>query len=294
MNRPTSQPTVLVTGAATGIGRGLALELSCRGAGVVVHGRTASQIAPVAADLERRCQRPVPTVVADLASVTEVRVMADQVRARFPQLSVLVHASSQHSSAFVVVDGHEETFAVNHLASVLLTHELYGTLAGNENPRVVFLSDTAHAWGEIHWDDISGYSWYDPERAYAQSRLATLLTLGELARRTPFGPVTALAVNPGLTRAGRSPWGSAVTAAVARLWLPFIRRPVTVSRELARVCEHPSFRHAHGAYLSRGIITEPAVRATDPRAQARMWDLTAQLIGVDPDWPARFTPSGRG
>ena len=73
MSEPTS-PTILVTGATDGLGRGLALELAKRGAHVLVHGRDAQRIADTVSEL----QRAVPNAVvrsyrADFASLAQVR-----------------------------------------------------------------------------------------------------------------------------------------------------------------------------------------------------------------------------
>ena len=279
------QPTALVTGSTSGIGLALCTELARRDVAVVVHGRTEGSAKAAAMRIGAAVQQQIPYLTADLTSQDQVRTLASQVRERFGALNLLVHNAGIQQAAFGVVDGREETFAVNHLASYLLTHELFDVLATNGPARVVFVSSAAHSWGTIHWDDLVGYGWYQPELAYAQAKLASLLTTQELARRTRGGPVTILTVNPGSTRTTLGEEVSRLASTIGQFWRPLMRRPSTVARELATICLHQRFARAHGAYVARGLIRQPARSALDVEAQRRMWSISAQLTSVDPQWP---------
>ncbi|MFJ3816570.1 SDR family NAD(P)-dependent oxidoreductase [Streptomyces sp. NPDC090056] len=70
MNRPT-RPVVVVTGASSGIGRGVAQALAARGADLVLAARTERTLAAVARECERQGGRTlvVPTDVSDEAAV---------------------------------------------------------------------------------------------------------------------------------------------------------------------------------------------------------------------------------
>ena len=50
----------------------------------------------------------------------------------------------------------------------------------------------------MHWDNLQGERFYFSQQAYAQSKLANLLFVYELARRLEGSGVTVNAVNPGL------------------------------------------------------------------------------------------------
>src|SRR5215213_6138171 len=78
---------VLITGATDGLGRGLARALDADGHTVLVHGRSDQRIADTLADLSDRARG----YRADLASLAEVRQLADEVLANEPRLDVLVN-----------------------------------------------------------------------------------------------------------------------------------------------------------------------------------------------------------
>jgi len=123
--------TVLVTGATDGLGRALATRLAGDGVTVVAHAHARSEERGREA-LAELLDGPgdVRLVVGDLASLSEVRALADQVPDR---LDVLVNnagigfAEARAESE----DGYELRFAVNYLAGFLLASLLRDRLAAS-------------------------------------------------------------------------------------------------------------------------------------------------------------------
>src|ERR1700684_3731166 len=84
---------ILLTGATDGLGRALAAELARGGATVLVHGRDPARIADTVAEVTEAAGSPdrVRSYQAALASLAQVRNLADQVLAAEPRLDVLVN-----------------------------------------------------------------------------------------------------------------------------------------------------------------------------------------------------------
>jgi 3-oxoacyl-[acyl-carrier protein] reductase len=80
--------TALVTGATSGIGRAVALELAAAGARVALHGRSAERARDVAADLG--AERHAGTFLGDLAEPGVAETLADDVIRALPALDVVV------------------------------------------------------------------------------------------------------------------------------------------------------------------------------------------------------------
>ena len=174
---------VLITGATDGLGRGLARALDADGHTVLVHGRSEQRIADTLAELSDRARR----YRADLASLAEVRRLADEVREHEPQLDVLVNNAGigTEGGREESADGYELTFAVNYLAGFLLTRRL-GDLPG----RIVNVASAGQA--PIDFDDVMLERHYSGGQAYGQSKLAQIMFTFDLAD----DGATAVALHP--------------------------------------------------------------------------------------------------
>src|SRR5262245_10693520 len=210
-----------VTGATSGIGLVTARELARRGAPALSAARTPARSAAAAAQIrEVTGNQAVEAFLADLSSQRQIRELARQVRERHPRLDVLVNnAGGIWLRRERTVDGLEMTFAVNHLAYFLLTHQLEGTLRESAPARVVNVSSEAHRRAQPDLDDLQAERRYNGWRAYCRSKLLNLLFTYELARRLEGTGVTANAVHPGWVAtgfAGNNGWRGRVWQAVAR------------------------------------------------------------------------------
>lgn len=193
--------TVLVTGATDGIGRATALELARRGARVLVHGRSERKCRAVADEVAAVANEPVPYLLADFASLAQVRRLAQDVRELAPKvggLHVLVaNAGVFNERRSVTEDGFEETFAVNHLAHFVLVNELLDVLDASAPARIVINSSQAHHRGHVDFEDLQHERRYEGYRAYADSKLENVFWGYELAERLDPRRITANSLHPG-------------------------------------------------------------------------------------------------
>ena len=188
---------VLITGATDGLGRGLARAADAAGATVLVHGRSEERIADTLGELSDRAR----AYRADLASLTEVTRLADEVLAAEPRLDVLVNnagigsdvpgGGARQESA----DGYELRFAVNYLAGYALTRRLLDRLRDSAPARVVNVSSAGQT--AIDFDDVMlAHGGYSGVRAYCQSKLAQILFTFDLAEELAGTGVTATCLHP--------------------------------------------------------------------------------------------------
>jgi NAD(P)-dependent dehydrogenase (short-subunit alcohol dehydrogenase family) len=186
--------TVLVTGAASGIGLETARGLSAKGARVLVGARDETRGSAVVDELSRGAGAELFPI--DLSSFASVRHAAERLLASERALDVLVNnAGTVSRTRRVTADGHELTWQTNFLGGFLLTRLLLPALKSARGPRVVNVSSAAHYGGRIAWEDLELTRGYATLKAYAQSKLAQVLFTRELARREPGVAVNA--VHPG-------------------------------------------------------------------------------------------------
>src|SRR5215211_1549647 len=84
-----SQKTVFITGASSGIGRALAVVLGRRGAAVGLLARRAETLREIAGEVEKAGGRAL-ALPADVRDADAVRRAADELRARFNRVDVMV------------------------------------------------------------------------------------------------------------------------------------------------------------------------------------------------------------
>ena len=276
--------SVLVTGGTGGIGLATATGLARLGARVGIVGRSAVRL-QAAADAVRR---QVPAVQidlfeGDLSSQAEVRRVAAEVKATYPRLDVLVNnVGGYWAHRHVTPDGLEHTFALNHLAPFLLTHELLDLLVSSAPARVVTVSSGAQSMGRIDLEDLQGERAYSGQRAYNQSKLANVLFTYELARRLEGTGVTATVLHPGVVRTA---FGREDSVRWMRLMLPvvrpFLKTPEQGAATPVYLASSPEVSGVSGVYFADQRPKRSATASYDTDLAHRLWVVSSALVGVE-------------
>lgn len=292
--------TIVMTGATTGIGAAAAGHFKAPATRLIVGARRG-----VVAGAE--------TLPLDLASLASVRGFADGVIASLgvTRIDALVlNAGGQRPDVDArSIDGHELTFATNHLAHYLLLRLLLPHLA--TGARIVITSsgthDPAEKTGVPPPRHADARRLADPAsdptrvtnaitagmRAYSTSKLCNLMTAMTLAE-TPDAIANGwivTAYDPGLTP-GTGLARNQIWPVRALVWplLPLLQpfRPGMNSlaaagrglAELATTVTPPGAR-VYGS-LRKGVLTwpEPSALARDAAARAQLWDDSARLTGL--------------
>ncbi|GAB4492571.1 MAG: SDR family oxidoreductase [Anaerolineales bacterium] len=255
---------MLVTGASDGIGKATALELARRGALVILHGRSLERLEQTQEEIASQVPgAQTEIVLADLASLEQVRGLALEVEARFDRLDVLIHnAGVFMKERQLSADGFEMTLAVNHLAPFLLTWELLPLLEESA-ARVVTVSSVAHRRGQIDFDDLNAEKSFDGYRAYAQSKLANILFANELAAITA-GKMTSNSLHPGVITTKLLKAGFDTTGA----------DPASGAATSVYLATSPEVEKISGKYFSDSRLAPLAPQALDLAAQKKLWEIS--------------------
>lgn len=276
--------TVLVTGGTGGIGLATATGLAGLGARVGIVGRSARRGEAAATAVRRQLPGArVDVFEADLSTQADVRRLADEVRATYPRLDVLVNnVGGYWAHRHVTADGLERTFALNHLAPFLLTHDLLDRLVASAPARVVTVSSGAQAMGRIDLEDLQGEHAYSGQRAYNQSKLANVLFTYELARRLEGTGVTATVLHPGVVRTS---FGHEDSGRWMRLLLPvvrpFMKTPEQGAATPIHLASSPAVAGVSGAYFANRRPKRSAAASYDRDLARRLWDASSALVGVE-------------
>src|SRR5688572_26887545 len=280
----------LVTGGTNGIGKSTALELARMGATVVIVGRDAQKTSQVVEEIRAASgNKNVDSLLADLSSQQEARRLANEFKSKYSHLHVLLNnAGGFFLRCQLSVDGGEMTFALNHLASFLLTDLLLDTLKASAPARIINVSSDAHASGKIEFDNLHGERDFTP-RAYDNSKLANILFTMELARRLEGTGVAVNALHPGFVATGFAKNNGRVIAALVSIFAPLVARsPAKGAQTSIYLASSPSVEGITGKYFYDSQVIQTAPQATDMVVARKLWDVSAEMVHLADGMPAQI------
>ena len=277
---------VVVTGATRGIGRATAVAFARLRARVVLVGRDEARLDDVRAEVQRDTGNAnVFAVCADFASLASVRAAAQEIVDRWPAIHVLVNNAGLNSARRVTtVDGHELTFAVNHLAPFLFTTLLVPALMQGAPSRVVNVTSVFAHFGRLDLrDTMFERRRYSSTRAYNQSKLATAMFTIELAERLEGSRVTVNCVSPGLvaTHLMRDHWYFG-PAWLRALWTSWLMRPEQAAARVVRVATARALSGVTGRCFAGSLRPVAIPRAArDGTVRADLWRVSVELTSLE-------------
>ncbi|ATB36836.1 short-chain dehydrogenase/reductase [Cystobacter fuscus] len=274
----------LITGATSGIGLESARGLAGQGATVVLSGRDPGRGEAALAEVRRTVpDAKLDLLLADLTSLASVRKLAEDFQRKYSRLDVLLNnAGLIIDRRKVTSDGFEATFATNHLAHFLLTHELLELLAASGASRVVNVSSEGHRLGSLDFldDPQAERGGYSPMRVYGNSKLANILFTRGLKRRLEGTKVTTNSLHPGVVRTGFALNSEGILKHLIKLAAPFMLSAEGGARTSVYLASSPEVEGVSGRYFIKSKVAKESRAAQDDDAAEKLWRMSAELTGV--------------
>lgn len=290
----------VVTGANSGLGWHISLQLARQGAHVVMACRDKAR-AMQAMDAIRA---EVPDArlsfqALDLASLDKVRACAAALAAAHPRIDLLVNNAGVMFLPYALsADGFEIQMACNHLGHFLLTGMLLPQLAQAAAPRIVTMSSGFNHYGRLPQEGFKGQPRYSRHRAYCDTKLANIVFARELALRleSAGSHIASVAAHPGYAATNlqfgaanlsASPWLAGLSRASMRLSNALLAQPASMGALPALyAATEPGVKSGDyigpdGFQESRGYpkLVDVPKRARDADQVARFWAQSEQATG---------------
>jgi NAD(P)-dependent dehydrogenase (short-subunit alcohol dehydrogenase family) len=285
--------SVLVTGANSGIGLEACVQLARMGAEVTMVARDRAKGEAAREEVDTRARVSLGSggrdrvhgpalLLCDMASQSSIRALAREFRGTHSRLDILVNnAGSVSPTRELTADGIERTFAVNHLGYFLLTSLLLDLIVGSAPARIVNTSSIGHRGGTMDFDDLNfERESYFIMKAYGRSKLANVLFTRELSKRLQGRGVTVNCLHPGAVSTNiwsHAMWWTRPFLAVAKL---FMVTPEKGGERIVYLAASPEVEGKSGGYYENNALVAPSPLAQDDAVAAKLWDVSAKLVGL--------------
>ncbi|MFO0692108.1 MAG: SDR family NAD(P)-dependent oxidoreductase [Polyangiales bacterium] len=290
--------TAMITGANSGLGKAIAIDLARRGARLILACRSGIPEAGREIALAAGSSK-IEMIKVDLSDLDSVEALAAELAKRGETLDLLVcNAGLMPSKAQKTKQGFEVMFAVHYVANHLLIRKLLanGTIPndvyakngrhGTAIPRIVFVSSEAHRSCEgLDFDrfgEFVDYGLADGMTYYGASKLALTTFSTELGRRlvTKKGPSVAvhtLCPGPVDSKIARD-----APAFIQPLLEPvmhaFFRSPEAAAEPAIFLSAAPELAGDTGWYMHLMRRKNPSPQAMDEKNGATLWEKGEALL----------------
>ena len=273
----------VITGATSGVGYQAARRLAQFGAHTVLVCRNSVKAAGVKDELEQAFGTRVDIIQADFARLADVRKAAEFILENYPRIDVLINNAGIHNThRKLTVDGIEEVFAVNHVASFLLTSLLLERMLESVPSRIIQVNSQGHRFGGL---DLADLNWdkrrYKGLQGYGASKVAQLLTVWEFADRLKGSGVTINAMHPGEVKTNIGMNNELLYRLYNRIIVArFLKDPQISGNAIYYLAAAPELAEVSGTFFNLTILEKPAAHALDRELGKKVWQVSEQLAGL--------------
>lgn len=283
----STYPIAVITGATSGLGQLVAIELAKRGTQLVLTARNekrAEAVRDIIEDIAPNAKADF--FFGDLSLMEDVKRIGNEIKAAYPKIDVLVNNAGLHGfEQRITEDGFPEMIAVNYLAPWLLTHTLLNSLMDSKNARIVNVaSEASRNHGELKLpDDLTDTSEFTARGSsmiYGKTKLLDIMFTQELGRQLDGTGVTVNALDPGfnVTGLGRELGFSSVLAKILNVL--HIGDPRKGADIIIRLATDSEYQGVTGGYFSVGTGKPivPIYPGGDINMQNKLWKDTKDLL----------------
>lgn len=283
----TKKYVAVITGATSGLGQLVAIELAKRGMHLVLTARNEERAQATKIMLkDHAADSQVEFFFGDLSLMKDVSRIGKEIKEAYPQIDILVNNAGLHGfEQRITSEGFPEMVVVNYLAPWLLTHVLLPSLIESGNARIVNVaSEASRNHGELKLPedlmDTSAFTARGSSAVYGKTKLLNIMFSQDLARRLNGTGVTVNALNPGfnVTGLGRELGFLSILAKI--LTFLHIGNPQRGADIIIRLAIDHQYQGVTGGYfqVGSGKPIVPIYPGGDIPMQKQLWKDTEKLL----------------
>jgi NAD(P)-dependent dehydrogenase (short-subunit alcohol dehydrogenase family) len=276
----------VLTGATTGIGFHTAIRLAKAGARIVAVVRSKDKMDALCQEFHRLGLKEPDGILADFSDLDQVRNAADELLSRYNRIDVLINNAGVHvTTRQLTREGHEVTFAVNHLASFLLTSLLLRRMVESAPSRIIQVNSEGHRFNGLRPDDLN---WekrrYNGYLSYGASKTAQLMTVWELNDLLKGKGVTINALHPGAVKSNIGTNNGAFYNWFSRYLIqPTLKSPQLSADAIYYLASSPEMEGVSGKFFNLTNEEPPAPHAKNRNLGRQVFEESIRLTKIQND-----------
>ena len=269
----------LITGATSGIGKAIALELSQRQLNVFIVARDEDRARTTIKEIEEKTGNRPAYFIGDLECQRTIPVLAQIIKEKLQRLDILIlNAGAVFTNRATTVEGIERSMALNHFAPIHLTSELMPLLKESRPCRVINVSAGAHLLSPVDLEDFNFERNFGGVKAYARSKMAAIMGFYEFASQYPENDIQFLSLHPGVIGTSFSENNGKLYSFFMSIFRPIMRSPASGAAPVVHLALSPELAGKSGLYFNRFKEKKSHALTYDKAFRQKVWDLTWQKI----------------
>lgn len=274
----------VITGTTSGVGYHAALQLAKAGAKLVMIVRNKEKAELLCTELCKISTVEPDYYIADFENLTEVRKTTEAILAKYPKIHVLINNTGVHmTTRHLTIDGYETAFAVNHLASFLITSLLLKRMIESAPSRIIQINSEGHRFKGLDIDDLN---WekrkYGGYKGYGASKTAQLMTVWELNDLLQGKGVTINAMHPGAVKSNIGTNNGKLYNWFSKYLIqPTLKNPAISGDAIYYLASSPDMEGISGKFYNLTNEEIPAPHATNRALGKQIFEISKKMIHLD-------------
>jgi NAD(P)-dependent dehydrogenase (short-subunit alcohol dehydrogenase family) len=281
---PMDDKVCVITGTTSGVGHQAALRLAKAGAKIVMMVRNVEKAENLCAEIRSISNVEPVYFIADFTDLSQVRKATLEILAAYPKIDVLINNAGIHmTTRHLTVDGNEAAFAVNHLASFLITSLLLKRMVESAPSRIIQVNSEGHRFNGLRLDDLT---WekrrYNGYLGYGASKIAQLMTVWELNDFLQGKGVTINAMHPGAVKSNIGTNNGVFYNWFSKYFIqPSLKSPVISGEALYYLASSPEMEGISGKFFNLTNEEIPAPHARNRELGKQIFQKSIQLTNLE-------------
>lgn len=194
---------IVMTGGTSGLGKVAVCELAHKGARLFVLCRNNDKGEMLQKEYHEQYKHgkgSITTIPCNLSSFPSIVAACIDLHSKVNTVDMLINNAGIMNFQFKeTADRIEETWQVNLLAPMLISHLLIDLLSTSESAKIIFTASALHQ-GNINFQDLENRREFNGVRAYRQSKLGLILQCRYLGQKLAPTNIGVYCQHPGLVR----------------------------------------------------------------------------------------------